>query len=276
MKKILIFGIYGLLGNNIYLYLKNKYKIFGTCRLGKRLTNENNIYDFNHSKENIEKIINEIKPDIILNCIAKLRENSINEKEEMIYSNCLVPINISQICKKKNIYFIHFSTDAVFNISKNYNQIDKLNNPDTFYGMTKCISEQIKDNALVLRVCPIGYSLYNNRSFFNFIYNNKSDKINGYTDCFFNGTTTIIIIKELEKIINSNNYIFGLRHISSYKISKYNLLKIINDIFELKKKILPNNEVKVCRLLKNDLVNFNKNWKEQIKELKENMYLFKL
>lgn len=272
MKKILIFGIYGLLGNNIYVKLKNKYIIYGTCRI--KLTKEKNIFNFEHNKINIYNIINKIKPDIIINCIAMLREKNLFDKEMMIYSNSIIPIIISQICVKKNIYFIHFSTDAVFNNSNILNGINDINNPDTFYGYTKVISEYIKDISLVLRVCPIGYSKYNNRSLFNFIYNNSNKDIKGYTNCYFNGSTTLVIIKELEKIIDSNYLIYGIRHISTEKISKYDLLVLINKIFNLNKYIIKDDNITISRFLKNDLINYKTSWENQIKELYFNMNLF--
>lgn len=275
-KRILIFGIFGLVGYNIYLKCQSKYNIFGTCRLNGKKKKHKNIYAFEHTKENIDKHIELVKPDVVINCIVVLRENNNQEKQQMIESNCLIPSFLSEICQEKKIYFIHFSTDAVFFPSTKVNDINSICSAITFYGLSKRMAElSVKKNGLVLRICPIGFSPYNNRSLFNFIYNNGNTEINGFENCIFNGSSIFVVIRELELIIdNLDFWENGIRHISTFKISKYELLKLINKEFQLGKKIIPKSEPNVCRLLKNDLVNFKTTWKDQIRELYKNMYLF--
>ena len=265
---ILILGITGMLGYNSYLFLKDKYDVYGTCR---KLYNSSDkkFIKLNHTIKNIIDIIKKIKPNIILNCIALLRENNYSDKNNMIYANCTIPISLSQYCKKNNIYFIHFSTDAIFKSSNNYHDINETYSPENFYGLTKSISESVSKDSLVLRICPIGFDKFKRKSLFNFIYNNNNKEINGYRNAFFNGTTTIVIINEIIKIIECKKYKYGIRHITGPKISKFELLKIINKEFNLKKNIIPLDEPKISRLLKDDLTDSNQlNWNKMIKDLK--------
>jgi len=266
-QKILILGVTGMLGYNLYKVLsKNNYEVYGTTR-SNNLDNKN-IICIDHKIENIIKVIELVKPSIILNCIAILRENGYQDKNNMIFSNCTIPLNISQYCKENNIYFIHFSTDAVFKSSENYHNIDEIYTPENFYGLTKSISESISTDSLVLRICPIGFDKFKRKSLFNFIYDNKNKQINGYNNVFFNGTTTIIIINEIIRIIESKKYIYGIRHITGPKVSKYELLTIINNEFNLNKNIIPLDEPKISRLLKDDLIDSNQlNWNKMIKDL---------
>ena len=273
MKKIIIFGCYGMLGYNIFKFLNSKYKIYGTCSPGKKRTNHKNIYEIDHlNKNKITTLIEDLKPDVVINCIAKLREKNINEKIEMINSNCLIPLYIGDACKKNKIYFIHFSTDAVFG-SNNISDKNDNYSADSFYGLTKCISEFLNENSVILRICPVGYEKYSNKSLFNFIYNNNNDIINGYKNCFFNGTTTITIIKYIIDLVD-NKKLNGIYHITSDKISKFELLNLINKIFKLNKKIIPVEEPKISRLLKKDLKKYYSSWEIQIQEMYDNMYLF--
>ena len=266
--KILILGVRGMLGFNCYQILKEKYNVFGTCRNNYEI-NDQNIFIFEHNIENIINIIEKIKPNIILNCIAQLRENNYTDKNNMIFSNCTIPISIANYCKLNNIFFIHFSTDAIFKSSNNHHTINESYSSESFYGLTKSISETISNNSLVLRICPIGFDKFKRNSLFNFIYDNENKEINGYKNVFFNGTTTIEITNEIIKIIESKKYIYGIRHITGPKISKYDLLKIINNVFNLNKNIIPLNEPKISRLLKDDLVDSNQlHWVKMIKDLK--------
>lgn len=124
-----------------------------------------------------------------------------------------------------------------------------------------------------MRICPIGYEKFSNKSLFNFIYNNNDDTINGYKNCFFNGVTTITIIKYIIDLID-NERLIGIHHITSDKISKFDLLNLINDIFKLNKNIIPIEEPKISRILKPDLKKYYSSWELQIKEMYDNMYLF--
>lgn len=265
--KILILGATGMLGYNSYKILsKNNYEVYGTTRNDN--LNNKNIICIDHEIENIIKVIKLVKPSIILNCIAILRENSYQDKNDMIFSNCTIPLNISKYCKENYIYFIHFSTDAVFKSSDKYHDTCEVYSPESFYGLTKSISESISNDSLVLRICPIGFDKFKKKSLFNFIYDNKNKEINGYSNVFFNGTTTIIIINEIIRIIESKKYIYGIRHITGPKISKYNLLAIINNEFNLNKNITPSVEPKISRLLKDDLIDSNQlKWNKMIKDL---------
>lgn len=266
--KILIIGVTGMLGNNMYELLKKKnYNIYGTCR-NKYDIKDDKIICFEHTKNNLINIFEYIKPNIIINCIAKLTENNYVDKENMIYSNITLPIYICDYCKINKIYFVHFSSDAIFKSSSKYNSINDKYTPESFYGMTKSISECISDDSLVLRICPIGYEKYTSRSLFNFIYNNKNSKINGYKNCYFNGISTIVIVTELIKIIENKTKLYGIHHITGPKISKYYLLQIINKSYDLKKKIIPIENPNISRLLEDELINSNTlSWEKMIKDL---------
>jgi len=272
MKKVAIIGCTGMVGYNLFLTLANKYDIYGSCRNKYDLTNDN-IYEFEHNFQNLTEFIDNIKPHVIINCVALLNENSEEEKLNMLYSNSIIPFQLNKICKEKNIYFIHFSTDAVFKSSNEYNKIDDCYSPESFYGMSKAISENIKNNSLVLRICPIGYDKFKNKSLFNYIYANKENKINGYKKCYFNGLTTLEISKKVINIIE-NNYIYGIYHLTGSKISKCELLTIINDIFDLKKEINEVDSPEISRLLIKDNRITNDvdklNWNDMIYDFKIN------
>ena len=188
----------------------------------------------------------------------------------MIFLNCTIPLNLSKFCKENNIYFIHFSTDAIFKNSDKKHNIKETYSPESFYGLTKSISECISDDSLVLRICPIGFDKFKRKSLFNFIYNNKDNIIYGYKNVYFNGTTTIVIINEIIKIIDDKKFIYGIRHVTGPMISKYQLLKIINEQFQLKKNIIPVNEPHISRLLEDDLIDSSQlDWTSMIKDLKQ-------
>ena len=104
---------------------------------------------------------------------------------------------------------------------------------------------------MVLRTSFIGHELFDNKSLLNwFLYSSKK-KVNGYDKAFFSGLTNFEISNFICKIILKNNFHPGIFNLSGYKISKYNLLKIINKTYNSKKMIYKNTSFRIDRSLNN-------------------------
>ena len=91
-----------------------------------------------------EQIIREIRPDVLINCAAytlvdKAEENPASS--DLVNSSAVA--NLASLCKKFNIFLVHFSTDYVFDGKKNnfYSETD-LPNPLNKYGRSKLQGEE--------------------------------------------------------------------------------------------------------------------------------------
>ena len=88
MIKILILGPTGLLGNTLLKYFskKNNFKCYGAIRKKSdtiKLKNIKNIklYKINYKKRiNIIKLFNQIKPNLIINCIGIIKQLTKKKK----------------------------------------------------------------------------------------------------------------------------------------------------------------------------------------------------
>ena len=247
--KILILGGTGLLGHDIVKYLskKKKYKIITTIRRSKtpedlkKIRNIKIVNNINFT--NIKKLkheINQISPNVIINCIGIIKQNikkQIKNKNYVFKINSLIPVIVSKYCVDKNIRFIHFSTDCVYDGKKNsktgYKENDKVNAKD-LYGISKSKGEILSNNSIILRTSFVGIKK-NNKNLISWFLNQKKDII-GYKNVYFNGTTTYEIAKILHKLVLKNKKISGLFHFSGKKINKYKLLLLKKNIF--KKKIV--------------------------------------
>mgnify|MGYP003351097590 CR=1 FL=1 len=90
-KKILILGVNGLLGTNIYNFLKNKKLTVYTCTRKKNKNFDNNFVYGNLLKKNsekrIKKIIKKINPQYIINCtgITKHKKSTFIKMKKINY-----------------------------------------------------------------------------------------------------------------------------------------------------------------------------------------------
>ena len=87
---------------------------------------------------------------------------------------------------------------------------------------------------MTIRTSIIGPDLNpNGIGLFNWFINQKG-KINGFTQVFWSGVTTIQLAKSIKEIIFSNNLITGLVHLTNNKkISKYDLLLLLKKNYGL-------------------------------------------
>jgi dTDP-4-dehydrorhamnose reductase len=153
------------------------------------------------------------------------------KKIETIQVNSVIPNWLSEICKKKNLNFIHITTDCVFNGSRgHYTEMDSHNCSDV-YGMSKSLGEP--ENATIIRTSIIGHEKNNKLSLFEWVLSNKNKTINGFSNHYWNGVTCLQLSKIIKQVIEEKNFWTGVRHIYSNKVSKYELVSYINDVYKL-------------------------------------------
>ncbi len=94
----------------------------------------------------VEKYVQNVKPDFIINCAAYTAVDKAEEQKELAYKiNAIGPKNLAIASKKNNATLIHISTDYVFGgnkpVEENYSENDEKN-PQTVYGSTKLEGEK--------------------------------------------------------------------------------------------------------------------------------------
>lgn len=235
-KKILILGASGMAGHVLFYYLKENshYEIVTICHRDKIEPNSYilDVYDTNQ----LQEIIVKEQPDVIVNCIGVLVKGSKSNPQNAIFINAYFPHKLSDITHSivPTPQVIHISTDCVFSGQKgNYKDTDIKDALDV-YGMSKNLGELINDKDLTIRTSIIGPEIKSNGEglFHWFLMNRKSDSVNGFSKSIWGGITTLQLAKCIHYFIE--NKFVGLYQISNEDaISKYDLLKLIKNEFEL-------------------------------------------
>jgi dTDP-4-dehydrorhamnose reductase len=224
--RILLFGSNGMLGTYLHKYLSSFYEVIHINR---------DIFDIeNDNDEKLYTIIfnNSTIPSVIINAAGVIPQRNINNISKYIKVNTLFPHKIQYIIKDKNIPFIHITTDCVFSGNLgNYNE-SSIKDSDTLYGVSKALGEP--NDACIIRTSIIGLENDNKKSFIEWVISNKNKSINGYINHMWNGITCLTLSKIIKYMIENNLYWKGVKHIySPNSVSKYELCKIINNIFKL-------------------------------------------
>ena len=240
MKNILVTGASGLLGSEIIKTLSPFYNILPTSR---SLCLENSkILDVTKRNE-IDCLIEDFKPSIIINCAAYTHvDNAEKNKKNARDINVKGLENLIKASSKK-IKIIHISSDYVFDGKKGFYSENDPTFPINYYGKTKLESENllIGSNLEFLIIRP--NVLYSNdlskNHFLSWVVNSLSrgEEISVAADQVSNPTYVPDLVQIISDAILLN--FSGVFHVGSENsISRYDFAIQIADIFKFKKKLI--------------------------------------
>ncbi|MFA5916786.1 MAG: dTDP-4-dehydrorhamnose reductase [Candidatus Gracilibacteria bacterium] len=234
MKKILLTGANGMLASDFQKYCS---KIFEIIPFDKQKLDITNI-------SNIEKIISDIKPDIILNCAAYTQVDNAEDVGKLLnYEiNTLGTYNLAKISNKYNIDYITISTDYVFD-GKNqsgYNEND-ICNPINDYGMSKYLGEKLtleeNKNSIIVRT---SWLYGGGKEFKNFVNTmlrlaETKSELKIVNDQFGIPTYTVDLSLAISKVIeNIEKYRGKILHFSNLSEKAITWFDFASQIFKLK------------------------------------------
>lgn len=149
MKKILVIGASGLLGNTLMTIGKDRYKMFGTFNTHKPEGNAFFPLDVT-DREKTFKLIENLKPDLVIDTHALHNVDYCElHPEEAWKVNVEGTKNVAEACRIFSCKYVFISTDYVFDGLKTtpYSEKDKPN-PLNYYGKTKLIAEKTVETLL--------------------------------------------------------------------------------------------------------------------------------
>jgi dTDP-4-dehydrorhamnose reductase len=230
MSTVLVLGASGMAGHVIYTYLceNTNFQVFGTTN--KTLFTDDLISLDIFDVIKLEKILKEVKPNIIINCIGSLIGESRKNPDITIYCNAYFPYLLKKYTKEIGAKIIHISTDCVFSGNKGpYTEID-VKDADNIYGLSKSLGELDDNYNLTIRTSIIGPEIKGKGEGLFHWFMNENETINGYKSNYWSGVTTLELAKFIRYVIDYP--ITGLIHLTNgMPISKYDLLKKINFIY---------------------------------------------
>ena len=258
MEKVLVLGNKGMLGHVLYETFQandfsEKYYVIGINRSDDNRDNKSHKLDVLNFNE-LEQFIKNKQPKYIVNCIGSLVEASINKPSLAIQTNSLLPHFLNEISEKYNFKLIHISTDCVFDGKKGmYKESDKKTETN-YYGLTKNLGEIDNNRNLTIRTSIIGPELKSNPTgLFSWVISQKGNTIHGYSSAMWSGLTTIELAKFIIWSLNKN--LTGIVHATnSIGISKYDLINLITETFDLNIDLLKNKDYRSDKTLLNTKV----------------------
>lgn len=229
----------------------DQYEVFFTSRNGGGIQlNAENFAE-------VEGLIAGMQPEIVINCIGILNERAAENIVAAIKVNSLLPHMLSKAVSRYGGKVIHISTDCVFSGDKGlYTENDVLDGTSV-YAKTKSLGELTEAPHLTIRTSIIGPELKEDGIGLFQWFMKQQGKINGYSNVYWNGVTTLELAKVIDQAIQQN--LSGLFHLTSpLPISKHDLLKLIQKYYQKNDvTILPDGKISIDRTLLNTRIDFD-------------------
>lgn len=258
--KILVIGAAGMLGHRIFKKLSATFpgKVYGTVRKEPGYYDQFKVFDKDKLIGNVdvlafkalEDVLLEVKPTWIINCVGiTLRKSDVQDVDKCLEINSMLPHKLALWARQNGAKLIHFSTDCVFDGSKgSYTELD-IPSAQDLYGKSKFLGEVSDVNALTLRLSIVGRELESKSELVEWFLSQKGKTVKGYTQAIYSGLTTHQVAEEVSRIILNMPGLNGLYQVASEPISKFDLLRLLNEYLTEKAVIEPYENYRVDKTL---------------------------
>jgi dTDP-4-dehydrorhamnose reductase len=257
-KHIVVIGSSGMLGNTVtrYFFQKTGFSVTGTVRskdsidLLPQNLQGNIVWGIDvDCFDTVREFIREQQPDIVINCVGLVKQLSdANDPLTALPINSLFPHMLARFCAEYSARVVHMSTDCVFSGLKGRYLEDDVPDAYDLYGVSKRLGEVNYPNAVTLRTSIIGHELNGNRSLIDWFLSQEGS-VKGFSEAVFSGLPTVEIARIIRNYVIPNEQLRGVYHVSAEPINKYDLLKLVANVYGHNTQIIKDTNLKIDRSL---------------------------
>lgn len=256
--KVLVLGASGMLGHTVLRLFASSdgYEVAGSVRSARALgllpadLRDKTITGVDvENHDSLVSLFARVKPHVVINCVGLVKQlAAADEPLVALPINALLPHRLSQLCRVAGARLVHMSTDCVFSGAKGmYTELDESDAKD-LYGRSKYLGEVDYPHAITLRTSIIGHELDGAQSLLGWFLA-QQQKVQGFRRAVFSGVPTVELARVIRDYVIPRPELHGLYHVSAEPISKYDLLKLVSQIYGKNIEIMPDDEFVIDRSL---------------------------
>ncbi len=241
--RILVLGARGMVGHMACRLFTDRHEVFGTIR--RDLSVDSALANFlspdrwirrvdAHDMKSVMRALDDTKPDAVLNCIGIIKQHS--EAEDPIVSienNALFPHKLAAVCNSADVRMIHLSTDCVFSGRKGMYTENDIPDPTDLYGRSKLLGETGHGEGLTLRTSVVGREIHGYMSLFEWVLGSRGSSVRGFDRAIYSGLTTMALVDVVGRVLEDQPDLTGVWQVASEPITKYELLRRLNERLNL-------------------------------------------
>lgn len=237
--RIAVLGSSGMLGSALTKFLSNDgIEICEFNRRGVPTCLENEVHSLDVTDDSsLDAFLDYKKFDYVLNAIGLIKQlindESDDDKQLAYKINSDFPAFLNEYSQRTSTPVIQIGTDCVYSGDEGlYNESSNFDCTDV-YGRSKVEGETHSKSVMTIRCSIVGNEIYSSTSLLSWFRNLKHKaEINGYTNHYWNGVTTLDFSRVIRGVIRSNGFEAGITHlIPADQVSKYQLLKEFQQAF---------------------------------------------
>jgi dTDP-4-dehydrorhamnose reductase len=199
--------------------------------------------------DSLVRVLDQTSPDVVINCAGLTKHKP--EADDPLVSipiNTLMPHRLAGLCKLVGARLIHISTDCVFSGEKGGYVEDDFADAHDVYGKSKALGELHYPHTLTLRTSTIGHELQSKYGLLDwFLSQDKQCK--GYARAIFSGLPTVVFAQIIRDIVIPAKQLTGLYHVAAEPINKFELLKLIAEVYGKRIDIIADDQLVIDRSL---------------------------
>lgn len=283
--KVLVIGASGMIGSTVMRVLSEskdlvvsgtvrnaRVKRFFTSSIASRLIED---VDVEHP-DALVQVLGYIHPNVVINC-AGLTKHKPQADDPLISIplNTLMPHRLAGLCKLAGARLVHISTDCVFSGDKGGYKESDFSDARDVYGKSKALGELVYPHTITLRTSTIGHELQSKYGLLDWFLSQKI-RCSGYARAIFSGLPTVIFAQVIRDVVLPNHDLSGLYHVAAKPINKFELLKLIADVYGKSIEIVQDDKLVIDRSLDSDLFRratgyIAPEWKEMIQVMHDDV-----
>jgi dTDP-4-dehydrorhamnose reductase len=193
------------------------------------------------------------RPDVVINCIGMVKQLAAAVDPLVVLPvNALLPHRLARLCEVAGARLVHISTDCVFSGVKGmYTEADVPDVTD-LYGLSKYIGEVDYPHAITLRTSIIGHELSGSQSLVGWFLSQR-EGVRGFRRAIFSGLPTVELALVIRDYVIPRPELHGLYHVSAKAINKYELLRLVANVYGKSVEIHPDDQFVIDRSLDSTL-----------------------
>lgn len=244
LKRLFITGISGLLGSNIAKAARGKFKTFGIYFKHPFRMKGVRCFQADLSRAENLRELEGVNPNFIIHCAALTNVDYCEEHpKEAHWTNAVMSSLIAEKARRIGAYFIHISTDAVFDGTKGNYSEENIPNPVNVYGKTKLEAEQsilsILPTACIIRTVIYGWNYQNKLSLAEWMISKleNQERLTTFKDVQFSP----ILVNDLAEIfftLEEKKYAGTIHVASRQSCSKFKFALLLAKIFDFKRDLI--------------------------------------
>lgn len=256
--QVLVLGGTGMLGHRVWLACRGRFDTAVTLRGAAaaaraidpggttRTIAGVDAGDF----ASVERAVAAVRPDAIVNCIGIVKQLKAGaDPIPSIEINSLFPHRLARLAAARGARLIHISTDCVFSGRTGGYAESDVSDADDLYGRSKRLGEVVGPGALTIRTSMIGRELQGAHGLVEWFLSRRGDRVRGFTRAFFSGLTTGVLADLIVRILEQHQGLTGLYHVAADRISKFDLLGLVNEAYAAGVTIDPDGSLAIDRSL---------------------------